>query len=186
MARPKYGRGDVRAREKLIDAFWELLEAEPYTQMSVREVCRESGLNKNTFYYHFEGLDALADEAVGDALPIELAQSLVSAPVGKLPSLQPIAGTPVVRGKFAHVGLVLAGNGAALQGTLMSHFTEQLAGMVPCSSEEERRSKTLLLGFVAGGLVNTLRGKKPAEYADAVTELQQLPAIRTCMDELRS
>ena len=50
MARPKYGRGDVRAREKLIDAFWDLPEAEPYTQMSVREVCRESGLNKNTFY----------------------------------------------------------------------------------------------------------------------------------------
>ena len=186
MARPKYETGDVQARERLADAFWNLLEGEPYTQMSAREVCRKAGLNKNTFYYHFESLDALAEEAVSSALPIELAQSLVSAPVGKLPPLQPIAGTPVVRGKFARVGLVLAGNGAALQGTLMSRFTNQLVAMVPCSSEDERRSKTLLLGFVAGGLVNTLRGKKPAEYADAVTELQQLPAIRACMDELRS
>ena len=97
MARPKYGRGDVRAREKLIDAFWDLLEAEPYTQMSVREVCRESGLNKNTFYYHFSDLDELADEAVARALPVELAQLLVAAPKGVLPSLQPLASTPRVQ-----------------------------------------------------------------------------------------
>jgi len=186
MARPKYGNGDVPARGKLVDAFWRLLAAEPYTQMSVREVCREAGLNKNTFYYHFESLDALAGEAVGGALPIELAQSLIAAPLGELPPLQPIARTPTVSRKFTRVGLVLGSNGAALQGTLMSCFTEQLAQLMPYSSEEERQSKTLLLGFVAGGLVNTLRGKEPARYADAVTELQRLPAIQACMDELRA
>lgn len=186
MARPKYEHGDVPARGKLVDAFWRLLEVGPYTQLSVREVCREAGLNKNTFYYHFESLDALADEAVGSALPVELAQSLIAAPIGELPSLQPIAAMPEVGRKFARIGLVLSKNGAALQGTLMSCFTEQLGRMMPCSSEDDRRSKTLLLGFVAGGLVNTLRGNEPATYADAVTELQQLPAIRACMDELRS
>lgn len=186
MARPKYESGDVPAREKLVEAFWSLLKAVPYTQMSVREVCREAALNKNTFYYHFESLDALADEAVGNALPIELAQSLIAAPVGELPPLQPLAGTPEVSRKFALISLVFSGNGAALQGTLMSRFTERLVHMAPCSSEEDRRSKTLLLGFVAGGLMNTLRGKDPAEYADAVTALQQLPAIQACMDELRS
>lgn len=186
MARPKYERGQVPAREQLIDAFWRLLEVQSYTQLSVREVCRGAGLNKNTFYYHFESLDALADEAVGNALPIELAQSLVSAPAGQLPSLQPIASTPEVRRKFMRVGLVLSDNGAALQGMLMSRFTDQLARMMPCSSEDERRNKMLLLGFVAGGLVNILRGKDPATYADAVVQLQQLPAIRACMDELRS
>ena len=97
MARPKYGRGDARAREKLIDTFWDLLEAEPYTHMSVREICRESGLNKNTFYYHFSDLDELADEAVARALPVELAQLLVAAPKGVLPSLQPLASTPRVQ-----------------------------------------------------------------------------------------
>lgn len=61
MARPTYGIGDMQARERLIASFWSLLEGEAYTQMSVREVCREAGLNKNTFYYHFGSLDELAN-----------------------------------------------------------------------------------------------------------------------------
>ena len=186
MARPRYASGDVRAHERLIDSFWCLLEAEPYARLSVREVCREAGLNKNTFYYHFTDLEELANEAVSGALPIELAQLLVSAPTGVLPSLQPLANTPEVQRKFSRIAIVLSENGAALQGTLMSRFTEQIGRMLPGAGDDERKEKTLLLGFVAGGLINTLRGRDPAEYADAVTQLQQLPAIRSCMDELRS
>ena len=81
MARPKYETGDVQARERLADAFWNLLEGEPYTQMSAREVCRKAGLNKNTFYYHFSDLDELADEAVARALPVELALGIAPASV---------------------------------------------------------------------------------------------------------
>lgn len=60
MARPKYRKGDNTAREKLEAAFWDALAKEPYESMSVVGLCKVAGVNKNTFYYHFNNIDELA------------------------------------------------------------------------------------------------------------------------------
>ena len=74
MARPHYEEGQERARDRIVAAFWTALEERPYDKVTVKLVTDLAGVNKNTFYYHFETMDDLAKEAVRDAfsqLPIE-------------------------------------------------------------------------------------------------------------------
>lgn len=68
MARPRYVAGDETAREKLGAAFWLLLADRPYTTLTVLDVVRAAGVNKNTFYYHYSGIDELAEDAVAGTL----------------------------------------------------------------------------------------------------------------------
>lgn len=68
MGRPRYERGAVDARGKLAGAFWELLAERPFDEVSVLDVVRRAGVNKNTFYYHFANIDEMAADIVGESL----------------------------------------------------------------------------------------------------------------------
>lgn len=49
------------------DAFWKLLGEQPLSQISVRDIVEECGINRNSFYYHFRDIPSLIEEIVMDA-----------------------------------------------------------------------------------------------------------------------
>ena len=68
----------AQSKKQLIkDTFVELLEERPLAQITVKDVVAASGINRNTFYYHFEDMPALIEEIVMDE---------VSALISKYPS----------------------------------------------------------------------------------------------------
>lgn len=72
MPRPKANQEGPSARERIEQAFWDLLEEKPYRDLTVRELAERAQVNHNTFYYHFGNID-------------ELALSVVETIVGKPP-----------------------------------------------------------------------------------------------------
>lgn len=62
MGRPK--ADEQSAPEKMQRAFWMLLEAKPYAQITISDITRASGLNRSAFYYHYTSIPELADDAI--------------------------------------------------------------------------------------------------------------------------
>lgn len=51
--------------ERAIKAsFLKLLEQRPLNRISVRDIVEDCGVNRNTFYYHFQDIPALAEEII--------------------------------------------------------------------------------------------------------------------------
>lgn len=62
-------------RKKMImDAFWELLEENPYNKISVRLIVERCGVNRNTFYYYFQDIPALAEEILSGQIDLLIAK----------------------------------------------------------------------------------------------------------------
>ncbi len=59
------------AREKIVEAFWILIAKVPYDKITVAQIVREAGLNRNSFYYHFEDIDSMSRIAVAEVLDHE-------------------------------------------------------------------------------------------------------------------
>lgn len=72
MARPKYQEGERTARERLEDAFWELLAQHPVGEITVGMLCAQAGCNRGTFYYHFEGIEDMAARVAAESLPDQI------------------------------------------------------------------------------------------------------------------
>ncbi|TWT10432.1 MULTISPECIES: TetR/AcrR family transcriptional regulator [unclassified Streptococcus] len=53
MARPKKSEKDDLATTKIEKAFLDLLEIMPYSDITVLRISQESGVNRNSFYYHY-------------------------------------------------------------------------------------------------------------------------------------
>lgn len=51
-------------KEQLTEAFWQLLEKKPYKKITVRDIVDFCQVNRNTFYYHFDGIPDLLHYAI--------------------------------------------------------------------------------------------------------------------------
>ena len=53
-------------RRAIKESFWKLLNQRPLNQITVKDIVEDCGINRNSFYYHFEDLPALVEEIVGE------------------------------------------------------------------------------------------------------------------------
>lgn len=78
MARPRKSNKEDMATVKIEKAFWKLLETEKYGEISVLRICQESGINRNSFYYHYNDIDDLARTAFKNNAAEEISAALFS------------------------------------------------------------------------------------------------------------
>lgn len=50
-----------RTKQALSETFWQLLEEMPYSKITVKGIVDRCHVNRNTFYYHFQDIPALAE-----------------------------------------------------------------------------------------------------------------------------
>ena len=55
-------------RAAIKEAFLKLLNQRPLNQITIKDIVEDCGINRNSFYYHFEDLPALVEEIVGEHL----------------------------------------------------------------------------------------------------------------------
>lgn len=51
-------------KDLLIQTFWHLLEEKPYSKITVNEIASTAGVNRNTFYYHFQDIPDLFEKTI--------------------------------------------------------------------------------------------------------------------------
>ena len=53
-------------RRAIKETFLKLLNQRPLNQITVKDIVEDCGINRNSFYYHFEDLPALVEEIVDE------------------------------------------------------------------------------------------------------------------------
>lgn len=68
MARPRNDSAEPKVRDRLLEAFWHLLETHHLCDITVGMITEEARCNRGTFYYHYADIDALMHGAVASLL----------------------------------------------------------------------------------------------------------------------
>lgn len=55
-------------RQKIMDAYWSLLEASPNSRITASQVVQAAGINRSTFYEYFDNADAVRESIEEDTL----------------------------------------------------------------------------------------------------------------------
>lgn len=64
MARPRKNAEEPQLSDRLVEAFWRVLETTDLHDVTVRMVTDEAGCNRGTFYYHYASINALVYSAI--------------------------------------------------------------------------------------------------------------------------
>jgi AcrR family transcriptional regulator len=161
MPRPRHDSEILPAKERLENAFWELLADRDYRKITVTDVVREAGVNRNSFYYHFSGLPELADSAIlheVEAVPF------TRSDLGDNPKEQwrehigVMLSNPDQRRRLDRMSL-LAGPHSTLELTesLRDFGRLQIISMLQRDPEQLDLKTDLVIDFTVGGLLQVLR-----------------------------
>ena len=118
MSRPKYKTGEKDARGKIADAFWELISERPYTEISVLDIVRKAKLNKNTFYYHYNGIDEMSKDIVEQSLDPAAFKRMLSS-VGSNSNGSEYVADDQLNKSFERFGLIAGDNSSPALKTLL-------------------------------------------------------------------
>ncbi len=58
------------AKQAIKDAFMRLLDQRPLNRITVKDIVEVCGVNRNSFYYHYQGIPALIDEIVAEQVDL--------------------------------------------------------------------------------------------------------------------
>lgn len=152
MSRPKYKTGEKDARGKIADAFWELISERPYTEISVLDIVRKAKLNKNTFYYHYNGIDEMSKDIVEQSLDPAAFKRMLSS-VGSNSNGSEYVADDQLNKSFERFGLIAGDNSSpALKTLLRDAISEAWGEMfgidVSVVSNKERASYEFALGGI--------------------------------------
>ena len=53
-------------KKAIVQTFLKLLDDRPLNQITVKDIVEACGINRNSFYYHFEDLPSLMEEILKD------------------------------------------------------------------------------------------------------------------------
>ena len=176
MPRPRHDSEVLPAKERLENAFWELLADRDYRKITVTDVVREAGVNRNSFYYHFSSLPELADSAI--------LHQVESSPIQHRPDpngnaeeqwserVTALLSDPEQRQRLDRLAL-LAGPHSTLDLTesLRDFARLQLFSMLQLDPEHVDLKTDLMVEFTVGGLLAVLR--RWPELSDTI-ELKDL------------
>ncbi len=123
MARPAYRDDQPTARERMREAFWELLEHEGYGRITVKALASQANVNPNTFYYHYASMEDLARDALDAEKLSEIPEAIRDSASGGVPLPEALAYV-AVGGRWGRVRMFVASDSAALR----AMFYETLEG----------------------------------------------------------
>ena len=137
MARPRKDQEGPTAVERMEEAFWEILAEKPYAQITVGEIAKRAQVNKNAFYYHFDGLGALAAQGAGQHAPARdgahVADERRAFERHRRDRGERLAAQPRPEKRIDRALLVVGKNGSSeLVATLKNLVMQYLVRPVPC------------------------------------------------------
>lgn len=154
MARPRRGVQGPDARQRLIEAFWELLARMPFDDITIGALARTANVSPNTLYYHFNGIPGIARASVSAELSEAMARKLLGGVTGE--GLSPLLEDSRDALRLSRVGLIASSGSAKLTSMLVAMLKAAWCDLSGRTPESLTETESMDLDFIYGGLVAVL------------------------------
>lgn len=153
MARPRKDDGGPSACERLRSAFWTLLADEAQHDITVRALTSAAHVNHNTFYYHYDNVDALACDAVVEAFPRELMALVVRGLVEGRLDIASLASADAMTQRYAYMRAASRHGSPQLLVFVRDMVLENLLARLGVARDELTPDDIARVDFLWGGIL---------------------------------
>lgn len=156
MGRPRKEE-EGKARQALMDAFWELLAEDDYTQLSIRALSNHAHVNHNTFYRYFESIDDLAKKAFEEVVPKHAPEILRKAVA--LEGINPFVffNYAMFRDYSHFARLFIMSDSLYLNQVMQDTIKRIWLDYLDVQEEDLTEEERIAVSFVLGGLISAMR-----------------------------
>ena len=189
MARPKKSNKEEMATVKIENAFWRLMETERYADITVRRITQESGVNRNSFYYHYRDIDDLAYAAFKKNVENEASEKLIPTLLASFQDegdASDIALDPAILLHSKRVMLCAASDSTYLLRLVGNLLKEIWFNAFSIKEELLSTDEKLQVNFIFSGLVATLGSQEIRESPLSMSILSQTEIGKAVISTMRN
>lgn len=189
MARPKKANNSDFATVKIENAFWRLLEEEAFSDITVLRISQESGVNRNSFYYHYEDMNDLARKAFKSNAGPEVSKALFGVLFMSLQGEKTNLAKAIEPMLISHARKIMlcAGSDSVFLNQMVHDLLKEI-WLDELSIREDLLSpkEQLQIRFVFAGLVSVLGSPEVREAPELMMELARTELGETAIAALKS
>lgn len=156
MGRPRKEE-EGKARQALMDAFWELLAEDDYTQLSIRALSNHAHVNHNTFYRYFESIDDLAKKAFEEVVPKHAPEILRKAVALEGINSFVFFNYAMFRDYSHFARLFIMSDSLYLNQVMQDTIKRIWLDYLDVQEEDLTEEERIAVSFVLGGLISAMR-----------------------------
>lgn len=174
MARPRKDETRPSARDRLENAFWQLLEGGPYKDITVRALTQRAQVNHNTFYYHFENIDEMALSLTSKNVPHELIETVSALIEGReiTQRLGDFAHDANLEKRFKRLQLLLRHGDAQLVELGKKRIVPQYLSILGVDAENFSANDRARMSFMMGGIIALISNEEVDSFTYYLSLLQ--------------
>lgn len=181
MARPKYLQNDLTAKEKLVEAFWEVLENSSFEKMTVSEITGKAKLHRNSFYYYYEDINHMGKSIVEETLAKEL-PALILAQTESLNDISSLTLPSDFEVRFKRICLIASEkSGSQLRKMLKDAISEIWREALNIDLEALKETDRLIFEFTLGGVMALLAYQSTSENKVSMPEMLETDFMKSLL-----
>lgn len=181
MGRPRKNQQDS-AVSRMEAAFFSVMEETPYEKLTVRAIVAAAGVNRNSFYYHYSGIDDLARSAVSGLLVPEIPRLFLSGFGPDSEQVQRIFESLHGNDRLHRVSIVLGPNSTSeLRAMLKDSVLELWLTTFEITTGDLSAQELATVNFLLAGVFELVSGVREPEVWVQMRELTALPVIKESM-----
>lgn len=156
MARPKK-EDEGKARARIVEAFWGMLEDMPYHEITVRALAQRAQVNPNTLYHYFSNIDDLAIRAFEENTLPEIPARLLELLVDDRSSVEREMVDPFETRNFARMLLFIKSESPFLVGIMKKTLRKIWLGHLGLSESDLSLEERVEVEFIFGGVISAMQ-----------------------------
>lgn len=157
MPRPRKDQAGPTAVERMEAAFWSSLAEKPFAKITISDIVNRASVNKNAFYYHYEGLHDLARQAIDHILFRDIAETLLGGNVIDRAQLPALANEPEFQRRLKLIRLVVGNHGNhELAAVLKTLILQAWLETFHLEASDLEHDDLVVVTFALGGLMELI------------------------------
>jgi AcrR family transcriptional regulator len=167
------------------NAFWLLLERKSYGRITVSDIVRDSGVNRSAFYYHYERISELAEDAIADICDSQsvtrIFQQITRDPADmETTQFSDFLSDPDYLMRVHRIALIAGPHGsAAIVRQLKDYMISVWIALLHIDGEGLRVDQKLTLEFAASGMVGIIGNVPKILQAEGTQWIKNSPLPQT-------
>lgn len=173
MARPRRVDGQKTAYERMENAFWEMLAEMPYHKMTCKELRSRADVSHNTFYYHFENMDDLAQKMFDRLAVSEVPAAIMAVATNGIATVADFSErVPGFETRFMRMRLLAASGSPFLMGLVRDSIVHAWLTTIGLSEDDLTPDDCIDITYAFGG-ITAIFGSELASNPQAIVSFSQ-------------
>lgn len=185
MARPSKTDPTASAEYKIEKAFWSLLEKTDFSEITMQQLAREAGVNRNTLYYHYGNLQEVAEAMFARVFTEDVSARFLDLMLTSPQELASVWGPFELPERVWKIHLFAKSESPLIRGMLKETLTGQWFRKLGIDPSSFSTADALKIDYIVSGFLGLLGSDRVAEDPLLLLTFRNSPLGEAAIDTLK-